>query len=1106
MVAGNIRNWLTDLGLGEYAEAFEAEQVDMEALAELEESDLKNLGIPLGPRKKMLKALRAEEPAPATARREAERRQITVMFCDLVGSTALSEKLDPEDLREVMAAYQKAAGAVIERYDGHVAQYLGDGLMTYFGWPQAHEDDAERAVRAGLEIVEAVKTVTEPEPLQVRVGIATGPVVVGETSTDDASVPSTAIGETPNLAARMQSLANPGEVIVAPATYRLVRGVFTYEERGGQSVKGIAEPVLTRRVLGEAAVEGRFEAASGASLTPLVGRETEIAMLMERWRQACDGEGQVVLLCGEPGIGKSRITQTLRQRISEEPHARLRYQCSPYHTNSALHPMIEQMERAAGFERDDDTDAKLAKLEDLVGSKRSVPALFASLLSLEAGERYPPLAMNPQKQKEETLRALGDRVAALSARQPVLMIFEDAHWIDPTSQEVLDLLVPQIAARNVLLVVTCRPEYEPPWSQGLGHLSTLSLTRLARARVEELIDRVSGGKPLPEPVVREIAAKTDGVPLFVEELTKTVLESGLVVEDEASWRLAGPFSGLSIPSTLHDSLMARLDRLAPVKEVAQTAACIGREFTYPLLAAVSSLDHEGLQDALGQLTEAELIYASGAPPEATYTFKHALVQDAAYGSLLRSRRQQLHGSIADVLVNHFQESVDAEPEVAAHHLSQADRSDSALTYWLSAGEKAMNGLAFSESAAHFAKALECFEKLSDANDKDRLEVRIRGGLAPANFALYGWADKSVLDGLPEAFAAARRVGDVDATYRFLHYQAVVHGNRCDFEKSSPIVSQLLNLTKTEEFERFSVMANASASAHYTWTGDFSSADQCYEHVLDHYHKEKHRSFVDIFNHDPLCFAYSWRGHRLWMQGFSDQSKEAALKQIEWARQFDHPFNLIWSLTGGVLPYLFCGEAETYNHFVEEAREVAIQQGLDFLDESVCSFWHGMGLVASSQWRDGLEQLTQGVSLWRDSGGFLYVPLAQSMMAQALDRLGDHGRAIGLVNDTLSEIESTGHRTDEIEVKRTQGELLRHRDGKGQRLAAECFEEALLLAKKRNLLGCELKVCLSLARLQLADGDKSCAHALLAPVFDRFTEGFDTHDLQEARRILDETSD
>jgi class 3 adenylate cyclase/tetratricopeptide (TPR) repeat protein len=724
-----IREWLEGLGLGEYAAAFDDNAIDERVLPHLTDQDLKDIGISLVGHRRLILASLPDAPRPENAGatepalpREAERRQITVMFCDLVGSTALSERLDPEDLRTLMQAYQQACGAVIERYEGHVAQYLGDGLMTYFGWPTAHEDDAERAVRAGLEIREAVKKVEAPEPLRVRVGIATGPVVVGETGAGDASVPKLAVGETPNLAARVQGLAGPDEIVIAPSTHRLVGGAFEVDDLGAHALKGIVEPVRAWRVTGLGHAEGRFEAAHVGGLTPLVGREAEIAMLMERWSRAKDGEGQVVLLCGEPGIGKSRITQVLRERVADEPHIRLRYQCSPYYTNSALHPIIDQFERAAGFAREDTPEAKLDKIEALLGRalddvSQAAP-LFAAMLSLPL-DRYPPLNLSPQKQKENTLQALADQVEALSQKQPVLMIFEDAHWIDPTTQEALDLIVPGAASARALVILAYRPEYEPPWT-GHGHVTPLTLTRLGRRQAAAMVEKVTGGKPLPDEVLDRIVAKTDGVPLFVEELTKTVLESGLVEEANGKYQLTGPLTELAIPSTLRDSLMARLDRLAAVKEVAQVGACIGREFSHQLLAAVSPLPDDELQDALGQLTNSEIVFRMGTPPEATYTFRHALVQDAAYESLLKGKRQNLHANIARTLERDFASTVEMEPETVAYHFAKGGVWLEAARHYRAAAGKAARAHAIREALTLNDQALEAAGHLNEGQVAENL--------------------------------------------------------------------------------------------------------------------------------------------------------------------------------------------------------------------------------------------------------------------------------------------------------------------------------------------------------------------------------------------------
>jgi class 3 adenylate cyclase/predicted ATPase len=608
----SFTDWLRHHGLEQYAPAFLENEVDFALVRRLTDADLKELGLTLGARKRFLEAvenLGSQDPVQregASIPQGAERRQLTILFCDLAGSTQLSQQLDPERLREVMQAYQQSCKTVIERYEGHVVQYLGDGLMVYFGWPRAHEDDAERAARSAMELIEAVKAVPLPAPLQVRIGIATGPVVVGETGAGDASVPKLAVGETPNLAARLQGLAGPDQIIIAPSTHRLTGGAFTYAALEPQVLKGILEAVQPFRVTGRGEAEGRFDAAHGQStLMPMVGRESELALIHERWAQTLAGEGQLVLLAGKPGIGKSRVTQALRQGIEGQAHLRTRYQCSPYHTQSALYPMVEHIERAAGFAREDSAELKLEKLEALLrpGGQdlAAVMPLFAALLSLPT-EKYPPLNFSPQKQKEKLLEAMVEQIGGLAKTQPVLMVFEDAHWLDPTTQELLDLLVSRIARWRVMLLITHRMEYIPGWS-GEAHVTSVTLNRFNPRLGALLAEKVTGGKALPAQVIEQIVAKTDGVPLFVEELTKHVLESGFLKDTGTRYELDGPLLPLAIPSTLHDSLMARLDRLAPVKEVAQVGACIGREFSYELLAAISPMSERHLYRASSEIDE-----------------------------------------------------------------------------------------------------------------------------------------------------------------------------------------------------------------------------------------------------------------------------------------------------------------------------------------------------------------------------------------------------------------------------------------------------------------------------------------------------------------------
>jgi class 3 adenylate cyclase/tetratricopeptide (TPR) repeat protein len=747
--------WLRSLGLGRYEAAFRENEIDETVLPGLTAEDLKELGVAaLGHRRKLLDAIaalrtdaggKAASADVATASNapsaspddRAERRQVTVMFSDLVGSTALSARMDPEDLRALISAYQKCVAETVQRFGGFVAKYMGDGVLIYFGYPQAHEDDAERAVRAGLELVAAVSDLKTHAPLQTRVGIATGLVVVGDLIGSGASQEQAIVGETPNLAARLQGVAEPNKVVLAEGTRKLLGSLFELEDLGPQELKGVTSAVRAWAALRPSSVESRFEALHASGVTELVGREEELELLLRRWSKARTSEGQVVMLSGEPGIGKSRLTAALLERVAAEPHTRLRYFCSPQHTDSALHPIISQMERAAGFAHDDTAQTRLDKLDALLAQSFTASqdvALFAEMLSLPSNGRYPTLELAPQQRRQKTLEALTTQLEALSRSNPVLMIFEDLHWIDPTSLEVLGRTVDRLRTFPVLLIVTYRPEFEPPWI-GQPHVTLLALNRLGEREIDDMIDRVTGNRPLLESIRQDIIERTDGIPLFVEEMTKAVLEAE--GEGEAQDTAASvPSSALAVPASLHASLLARIDRLGPAREVAQIGAAVGREFSHALLGAVMPKPEADLRSALDRLIDAGLLFRQGVPPHATYLFKHALVQDAAYGTLLREPRRALHARIAETLEGQFADIAERQPELLARHYTEAGLIEKAVSFWGTAGQRSMARYALVEGAEQLKRALDQIATLPTTPVLRREEIKLEVAFANA-LALTG---------------------------------------------------------------------------------------------------------------------------------------------------------------------------------------------------------------------------------------------------------------------------------------------------------------------------------------------------------------------------------
>jgi class 3 adenylate cyclase/predicted ATPase len=1111
----DVTAWLQSLGLERYVPAFRDNEIDWEALPKLTAEDLKDLGVVLGGhRRKLLAAIDGlrsgigpilETAEPTST---AERRQLTVMFCDLVGSTALAARLDPEDLREVIGAYHRAVADVVSSFDGFVAKYMGDGVLIYFGYPRAHEDDAERAVRAGLDVVEAVGRLdVRSTKLQARVGIATGLVIVGDLIGEGSAQEQSVVGETPNLAARLQALAEPDAVVIAAATRRLLGDLFEYRDIGAVEVKGIAAPVPAWQVLRASVVASRFEALRGSALTPLVGRDEEIDLLMRRWARTKAGDGQVVLISGEPGLGKSRITAALEERLHAEPHLRLRYFCSPHHQDSALYPFIDQLGRASGFARDDPPAAKLEKLEALL--VRAAPpaedvALLVDLLSLPASERHPLSSLSPQRKKERTLGALIRQLEGLAHQQPVVMVFEDAHWIDPTSRELLDLIVERVRSLPMLLIVTFRPEFQPPWT-GQPQVTMLALNRLDRRDRTALVEQIAGGKALPDDVIGQIVDRTDGVPLFVEELTKSVLESGLLREVRDRYVLDGALPPFAIPTTLHDSLMARLDRLASVRRVAQIGAAIGREFSYELLRVVSRFPEEELRAALARFVASELVFQRGTPPVAVYAFKHALVQDAAHSSLLRTPRQQLHAQIAAALETLSPELMDSQPELFAQHYAEAGLVEKSVAFWGKAGQRASARSAMAEAAAQLQKGLDQLALLPASAERSRLELEFRSSLGAVLLAVKGHAAAET----GHAYARARELWEqLGSPLEFLQVpygHSRHHAFRGEFDLSQRLDEDLLRLSGQRGDSAGLVLGHYSSGHNLMLAGRFASSRKHLEKVLALYDPIVHRSLIRQAGDNPRVNSQAVLGIVLFCLGYPEQALAQSDAAIAEARRSAHPPSLASSLAFGTTVLSLVGENAALDERAGELVAIAAEQGFPLW--GVAGTAHrGLLIAQDGDVAAGISLLRSSLTAYHASGAEAWMPYLLALLARACEIVGRIEEILSVLEDTFQIVERTGVRWFAAELNRHKGQLLLRQ---GHTEAAEkLYRKALSIAAEQEAKLWELRAAASLAQLRRDQGGHRQAREareLLASVYSWFSEGFDAPDLKQAKTLLDELS-
>jgi class 3 adenylate cyclase/predicted ATPase len=1123
----DLRDWLRSLGLERYEVAFRENEIDETVLPSLTAEDLKDLGVGIvGHRRKLLDAITAlrtdatakdpsgdavSSPPSATPEDRAERRQVTVMFSDLVGSTALSARMDPEDLREVISAYQNCVAETVGRFGGFVAKYMGDGVLVYFGYPQAHEDDAEQAVRAGLDLVAAVTSLKTHTALQTRVGIGTGLVVVGDLIGSGASQEQAIVGETPNLAARLQGVAEPNSVVIAEGTRRLLGNLFEFEDLGARDLKGIAEPVRAWAALRASSAEGRFEALHTVGLTALVGREEELELLLRRWSRAKRGEGQVVLLSGEAGIGKSRLTAALLERLSGEAPTRLRYFCSPQHADSAFHPIIGQMERAAGLAHDDTSQARLDKLDAVLAhtsTSAQDAALFAEMLSLPNDGRYPALELAPEQRRQRTLEALTSQLAELARQQPVLMIFEDAHWTDPTSLEVFGRTVDRIKTLPVLLIVTSRPEFNAPWV-GQSHVTSLTLNRLGEREAAAIIARLAGNKALPADLLAEIVERTDGIPLFVEEMTKAVLEAGS--EGEARRTVAAvPSPALAVPASLHASLMARLDRLGPAKEVAQIGAAIDREFSHALLAAVARKPEAELSAALERLIVAGLLFRQGVPPHATYLFKHALVQDAAYGTLLREPRRALHARIAETLESQFAEIAESQPELLARHCTEAGQIEKAAVLWGKAGQRSLERSALVEAAAQFTRALAQIATLPGTPALRREQIKLQVALISPLIHVKGHAAAETKAATEQArllIEQAEALGEppedplllFSVLYGFwvANYVAFNGDAMCNF------AAQFLALAEKQGATVPLMIGHRLMGTSLLVTGGIAEGRAHLDQAMSPYDLAEHRPLATRFGQDHGVTILSNRSLALWLLGYPEAALADSDQALRDAREIGQAATLMFALViTSFYTHVPCGNYAAAMAQLDEAVALAGEKG--------ALLWKALGIsvqgslfALTGKAPDAIQMITSGITASRSTGATLWVPFYLSCLARAHADLGQFDDAWRCIGEAMTAVETTKEKWCEAEIHRVAGEIALKSPEPDAAKAQAYFDRALAVARAQQAKSWELRAAMSLARLWRDQGKRDEAHDLLAPIYGWFTEGFDMLDLKEAKALIDE---
>lgn len=1103
-----LRAWLERHRLDEKLQVLEENDVDVDLLAQLTEEDLREMGFSIGQRRRFFAALRDEPPgnsdraaAADPAAEIAERRQMTVVFCDLAGSTELASRHDPETTSALLQSYATAVSGAIVAHRGHVAKFLGDGVLAYFGWPRADEDAAANAVRAALDAVARVAMIEGPDgPLAARVGIATGPVVVSELRGEGATERGAIAGPTPNMAARLEGCARSGEVVINALTRRLLGALFELEDRGEVALKGFGDPVPIWRVIAPARDAMRFEARSGGALTSFVGRESETGLLLERWSRATAGDGQAALLSGEAGIGKSRILRELRREIVRDGAVELvQLQCAPDEMDRAFGPFGRELAKSAGVLPGQPEETSLqrfrAHLDEVMPDPELAGGLFSSLVGLPEA-CFPAVQMAPQRRQLATITHLAERIRGFAATRPVLVIVEDIHWADPSSQSTLDVLVSRIEGVPVFVVATTRPSTLPDWVTN-GNATFCSLNRLSRTAVHAIARAAAGGMDLPEDVLREIHTRTDGVPLFVEELTKAILEAGLLRAAEGRYVLDGPLPPLEIPTTLQDSLMARIDRMAPVKQILQAASCIGREFTAELLGEVVTSDH-ALDEALGQLADAELIFRRQRIAGEHFVFKHALIQDAAYGSLLSSQRAAVHRRIAAAL----ERRGSVEPAVLARHHMEAGNAVRAAELFMQAGQTSLGRSALDEAIGAFEKGLEAAEHIEPGRPRERLELDLRVGLGTARMARFGWAHPSVSDALEKAFPLAVSFEDEDALCSVLWGLWVHYQTRTEFPKAWIWLKRLEKCAATAPGSGLEMVNDMSVGCQHFWEAAYDKALFHTDRLARSYDRDRHSRITGLTNHDPLVFSQHWAGSLAeWIAGHPDRSLERMEEALTLARKIGHPFNLVFALTAGATALYYLGRGAELLACNDEADVVAEREALGPFSKHVNIYqWRGAALLQLEDAAEAHRLLKIGNDFWSASGGRICTAMFRGWLVESLVALGRPDEAWRLNEANLGHCRQTGDRYMEPECLRLRAVFMSLRGSPREAIDA-AFDDAIRAADAQGARSWKLRTATSLASHLIERGQAKEARAWLEPALRDIESEGTGRDVAEAQRVL-----